>query len=210
MGNNIFLSKLSFSFFTWLVIFFGAVLNFGHIDKMHISMSQIEQYFHIPTQAELYKSVEQLIPTANAMSRPTLIQDIPKNDLQCMAENIYYEAGNQSYVGKLAVGQVVLNRVKMPGYPDSICKVIDEGHQSLHTSTCQFTWRCETHSPIQSDSAYWVQSMKAAKELLSKKGSIVDITEGATNYHADYISPPWSKTLHFVTKIDNHLFYRPK
>jgi spore germination cell wall hydrolase CwlJ-like protein len=125
-----------------------------------------------------------------------------------MAENIYYEAATQSYAGKIAVGQVVLNRVKTPGYPRTVCAVIYDGSQNVKTKTCQFSWTCQDHKGIDKSSNYWAESQKVAADLLSKKGQLIDITEGALNYHADYVKPAWAKTLKFVAQIDQHLFYR--
>jgi spore germination cell wall hydrolase CwlJ-like protein len=99
-----------------------------------------------------------------------------------MAENIYRESGTESYAGKIAVGHVVLNRVKNQKYPRTICGVIYEGSQSVHTSTCQFSWTCEsTLSPIVKSSPLWAESSRAAKELLTAN-NLIDITDGALNY----------------------------
>ena len=135
---------------------------------------------------------------------------VPKNDLQCMAENIYYEAGSQSYAGKIAVGQVVLNRVKTPSYPRTVCGVIYEGSQNTQTSSCQFSWTCSTRAAIAKNSSNWMQSLRAATELLSHKNAMIDIVEGATSFHAASVKPSWAKKLKFVAKIDDHLFYSTK
>ncbi len=140
-------------------------------------------------------------PTPVAESEPAAI---PKNDLQCMAENIYYEAGGQSYAGKIAVGLVVLNRLKLPSYPNTICGVIYEGSRS---AACQFSWTCNKRNPISKNSDNWMQSLRAATELLNGKNK-VDIVEGATNFHASSVKPSWAKRLKFVARIDEHLFYK--
>lgn len=135
---------------------------------------------------------------------------IPKDDLQCMADNIYYEAGSQSYAGKIAVGLVVLNRVKSPSYPRTICGVIYEGSVSPQTTICQFSWTCQKRLPVAKNSENWMQSLRAAKELLSNRGKSIDIVEGATSFHASSVRPPWAKKLKFVAQIDGHLFYVSK
>lgn len=207
MGKFIFQNRLSFSVFVWLAITINIALNYGTL--MH-SASQFQIRFE--------QSMTQLLSVMNPVAAATAMSDhltvvpkakaIPTNDLQCMAENIFYESATQSYAGKIAVGQVVLNRVKKPGYPDNVCGVIYEGSQNVKTSTCQFSWTCAEHKGIDKSSPYWAESLKAAKELLTRKDTIIDITEGATNYHANYVKPPWSKTLHFVAQIDQHLFYK--
>ena len=213
MERSIFLSKLSFAVLVWFAIAFNMMPSahgqFSHyVDDIRLSTDHsISQLLHIPTYSDIRQSVSNLVPYQKD-DNSIKVSAIPTNDLQCMAENIYYEAATQSYVGKLAVGQVVLNRVKKPGYPDTVCKVIYEGSQNIHTSACQFSWTCAPHNPINKTSVYWQQSLAVAKELLSNRDSIFDITEGATSYHADYVKPAWSKTLHFVTQIDQHIFYR--
>ena len=152
-----------------------------------------------------FKSIaDPVLPGPAAETKPT---PVIKDGLQCMAENIYYEAGSQSYAGKIAVGQVVLNRVKSPSYPRTVCGVIYEGSQSPQTTTCQFSWTCQKRAPISKNSENWIQSLRAAKELLSNTGKTIDIVEGATSFHATSVKPVWAKKLKFVGQIDGHLFY---
>lgn len=207
-------SKSTLSLFMGIMIIAAAAFGFKNtqsayvdyvkiIDSVTDSLNALHEW-----KEEMFGLRDDVIAPTPAQKAKIVRKEIPTNDLQCMAENIYYEANNQSYAGKIAVGQVVLNRAGMRGYPSSICGVIYEGSQSEHTSACQFSWTCAEHPTINKRSAGWVQSVKAAKELLTKKDSLVDISEGATNYHADYVSPGWSKKLKFVTQIDQHLFYR--
>ena len=51
------------------------------------------------------------------------------NDLKYMAAIIYCEAGNQCYAGKIAVGCVVMNRVKSSSFPNTVLKVIKQRGQ---------------------------------------------------------------------------------
>jgi spore germination cell wall hydrolase CwlJ-like protein len=214
MENILFSRKLSFAAFVWLAILATVTLNFSSASHTLVGIEQeankaLEQ---VKSLASIYKDVRTaavnvIITQAQATPERVAPAPIPKDGLQCMAENIYYEAATQSYAGKIAVGQVVLNRLKAPGYPNTICGVIYEGSHNEHTTQCQFSWTCAPHNGIDKKSLYWEQSLNAAKELLSRK-DMVDITEGATAYHADYVSPKWSKTLQFVTQIDQHIFYR--
>ena len=150
-------------------------------------------------------SAIEIIPSANAETR---VRAVPTDDLQCMSENIYHEAATQSYAGKIAVGQVVINRAKSAGFPRTICGVIYDGSQNSQTTSCQFSWTCAGKKSIDKASKAWEISRRAAHELLSKKDSLVDITEGATSYHASHVSPGWSRHLKFVAQIDQHLFYK--
>jgi spore germination cell wall hydrolase CwlJ-like protein len=209
MGTNIFQNRLSFSVFVWLAITINIGLNYQSITK---SFTYLE--------AAIVRSVDRASNIVDALTQSTVTMTdnlvkveakqkaVPTNDLQCMAENIYYEAGNQSYAGKIAVGQVVLNRVKDPRYPRTVCGVIYDGSQNVKTTACQFSWTCADHKGVDKTSAFWHESQKAARELLTKKDMVIDITEGATSYHANYVKPAWSKTLTFVAQIDQHLFYK--
>jgi len=206
MERSFFLGKSSFALFVWLVVAVTIALNIGAVNRYYkttaTSISEINDTVTEFIFSSVPAAVQQTLPHFN--SKPVAIA---KSDLQCMAENIYYEAGNQSYVGKIAVGQVVLNRLKTQGYPDSVCGVIFDGSKNVKTSACQFSWTCAPHKAINTASDMWQQSLEVAKELLDKKIR-VDVTEGATSYHADYVKPSWSKTLVKVTQIDQHIFYK--
>jgi spore germination cell wall hydrolase CwlJ-like protein len=206
MERNFFLNKLSFAVFLVLAailyttVFTTTSKAFKNFDTNSTPLTT----FKLMGLLDVYRDVKQ---QAIGIIAPDKKVAVPANDLQCMAENIYHEANNQSYAGKIAVGQVVLNRVAKPDYPRTICGVIYEGSQNTQTSQCQFSWSCGPHNPVDKNSDGWRESVKAATELLSNKGHMIDITEGATNYHAEYVSPPWAKKLKFVVKIDQHLFY---
>lgn len=209
MEKIFFPSKSSFAVFVWIVIVLEIFINFGTINRFAHAVKttgdqQILRLFHFTTD---YPHLREAVETIVSQKAP-VVKKIPTDDLQCMAENIYYEASNQSYAGKIAVGQVVLNRVKAPGFPQTVCGVIWEGSQNIRTTACQFSWTCAPREKVNTSSTGWAQSMKAAKELLTKKDAVIDITEGALNYHADYVNPSWSKRLLFVAKIDQHLFYK--
>jgi len=132
----------------------------------------------------------------------------------CLAQNIYFEAGNQSVAGKIAVANVVMNRVKMKEYPNNVCDVIHQGPTRINWKgnevpvkhRCQFSWYCDGKSDEPVDSKTWNKSLKIAAGVLS--GTIPDITEGSSHYHADFVRPDWAEYLKLVTVIDNHIFYK--
>lgn len=117
----------------------------------------------------------------------------------CLALTIYHESRSEPIEGQLAVANVVRNRVKSNKWPNSYCEVVFQPHQ--------FEWVFDkTSNRIYEKSAFAV-SLKIA-DLVYKK-TIGDITYGATNYHATYITPPtWSRKLHEIETINNHIFYR--
>ena len=133
--------------------------------------------------------------------------------LMCMAFNIYHEARNESMLGQIAVGQVVMNRVWDKRFPDTVCEVITEavtykGNKKPVLHKCQFSWYCDgAKDDVNKDSKAWRYSLEYASIVLSGR-IVLDITEGATHYDATYVRPAWAKTKTRTTRIDRHIFYR--
>ena len=120
--------------------------------------------------------------------------------IDCLAENIYYEAGNQGRDGQLAVALVTMNRVKH-NFSNSICSVV----QQRSSTVCQFSWKCEKHN--RPNPGLYKEVRKVALYTYLNYGMIKDITKGATYYHADYVNPGWDN-LKRTTKIGKHIFYK--
>ena len=133
--------------------------------------------------------------------------------LMCMALNIYHEANNQSMLGQIAVGQVVMNRVEDSRFPDTVCEGVKQavtykGTDKPVLHKCQFSWYCDGKKDEPNyDSKSWSKALKYAVVVLG--GDItLDFTDGATHYHATYVRPAWAKTKTRTTRIDRHIFYR--
>ena len=132
----------------------------------------------------------------------------------CLAKNIYFEAGNQPLAGKVAVAQVVLNRLQHNSYPTDICGVVYQaeykenwkGNMMPVRNRCQFSWFCDGKSDEPKDSKTWIESYQIANNFMM--APTWDLTEGALWYHADYIYPYWAEHLNETVKINNHIFYR--
>ena len=134
--------------------------------------------------------------------------------LECMAKNIYFEAAIESTAGKLAVAQVTLNRVNSDRFPNTICGVVKQGRHHPNgfpvRDRCQFSWYCDGKHDVPYPGQLWKKSQDIAKFMLTS-GYEVDITDGALNYHADYIpNPRWAKETNKTVKIDRHIFYAQK
>ena len=133
--------------------------------------------------------------------------------LMCMAFNIYHEARNESMLGQIAVGQVVMNRVWDKRFPSTVCEVgkvavTYKGTKKPVLHKCQFSWYCDgAKDDVNKDSKAWRYSLEYASIVLSGR-IVLDITEGATHYHATYVRPAWAKTKTRTTRIDRHIFYR--
>ncbi len=131
----------------------------------------------------------------------------------CLAEAIYFESGNQSDGGRLAVGHVVLNRVEMREYPDTICGVVHDaqweenwkGHMVPVLHKCQFSYYCDGKPETIEDSKTWNESLMLAALLVNGQ---YDFTHGASHYHNDTVHPYWADHLIKTITIDNHIFYK--
>ena len=147
-------------------------------------------------------------------------------ELYCLAQNIYFEAKSEPLAGQYAVADVVLNRVQDTRYPNTICEVVREGpireswktrqHADLAPkeriyypvkNRCQFSWYCDGKSDTIRDSDAWRMAQIIAYKIVHTD-KMRGITEGATHYHADYVSPKWASKIQLVGSISTHIFYR--
>ena len=134
-------------------------------------------------------------------------------EVACLAEAIYFEAGNQSDAGRLAVGHVVLNRQEMREYPNTICDVVHQaeyrenwkGNMIPVKHRCQFSYFCDGKPETIEDSKTWNESYMLATLLVN---GMYDFTHGASHYHNDSVHPYWADHLKHTVTIDNHIFYK--
>ena len=144
-------------------------------------------------------------------------------DLDCLAKNIYFEAGVESTAGKLAVANVTINRTLSKEYPNSVCGVVKEGRHYYSAKSeswqpfrdmCQFSWYCDGRGDDPNPGRTWDSSKDLAKIVLGKhhKDILIDITDGATHYHANWMEsfPRWSEEHKKVASIDRHIFYKAR
>lgn len=128
--------------------------------------------------------------------------DHTPEEVFCLAQNMFWEARNQSQEGRLAVAFVTLNRVRSKAFPDTICAVVWQRKQ--------FSWTHDGKSdkiPRQRvDDGMWGRTVQAALRALSPYTD--DPTNGALFYHADYVDPVWAKGMQIVLTIEDHKFYR--
>ena len=136
----------------------------------------------------------------------------------CLAKNMYYEARNQGLAGQLAVSLVVMNRVKDDRYPNTICEVVEQGpvRESWKKNgvfypirnRCQFSWYCDGKSDEPKEPTTYGRLLDLSLDLVYDDLQVVDFTEGATHYHADYVFPAWRKSKTKTVEIADHIFYR--
>ena len=131
-----------------------------------------------------------------------------KKQVECLAKNIYYEAGIEKYEGKLAVAQVTLNRVNSGKFPSDICSVVYQKTTDQNLKTiCQFSWTCMVKELVIKDKYSWEESQLIAKRALTEPFVHDTIAQSnALFFHAVYVKPNWEKTK-VVKQIGNHIFY---
>lgn len=122
----------------------------------------------------------------------------------CLAKAVYFEARSESELGQLAVAKVVLNRVKDPNFPKTICGVVYQG--SDRRNSCQFSFACDGVADEVKSKAAWDRSKRIAQKAIDGDQTI-RVIGAATNYHADYVRPRWAKEMRKLIKIGRHIFY---
>ena len=121
----------------------------------------------------------------------------------CLAAAMLYEAGDDAE-GERAVGQVVLNRLRHPAFPKSVCAVVFQGAE--RSTGCQFTFTCDGAMTRAPSPSVWTRARRLASAMLD--GDVYRPVGYATHYHTDWVVPYWSATLDKVTAVDTHLFFR--
>jgi spore germination cell wall hydrolase CwlJ-like protein len=124
-------------------------------------------------------------------------------EVECLARNIYFEAGGEPRAGKIAVAEVTMNRVKSNQFPKTVCAVVHQKHKNI----CQFSWVCEGKRSIRNSSA-WRESRRIAESILISKKRYGIIGTDAKYFHASYMTPKWADESRVIAQIGNHIFYR--
>ncbi|SEI75542.1 Cell Wall Hydrolase [Sphingobium sp. AP50] len=125
--------------------------------------------------------------------------------LNCLTSAIYYEAANEPDEGQRAVAQVVLNRVRSPLWPNSVCGVVYQGSERTDFH-CQFTFSCDGSMARMPVAAAWARARRVAQDALN--GQVYAPVGLATHYHTLAVRPLWSSSLQAVAVIGAHIFYR--
>ena len=125
--------------------------------------------------------------------------------LDCLAQAVYYEARSESMDGQRAVAQVVLNRVRHPAFPSSVCGVVYQGPMRAGGG-CQFTFTCDGSLAVAPSGPAWALARRIAAEALA--GLVYAPVGEATHYHTQQVVPAWAFRLTKVAVIGAHSFYR--
>jgi spore germination cell wall hydrolase CwlJ-like protein len=156
------------------------------------------------------KAVNDSIPFSfapNPAARPFKVSGTPDSQaraIDCLAASLYYEAGDDG-TGQKAVAQVIINRMRHPAFPKTICGVVFQG--SERSTGCQFTFACDgamlRYTPSE---AAWTRARQVARLALT--GTVFKQVGHATHYHTDWVVPYWSASLDKITEVHTHLFFR--
>jgi hypothetical protein len=156
-------------------------------------------------------SINRAIPLAaspNPAARPFALRGADEASraraLECLTSAVYYEAGNESADGQKAVAQVVLNRVRHPAFPASVCDVVYQG--STRATGCQFTFTCDGSLARRPSIEGWKRASRVAQAALA--GTVYSPAGYATHYHANYVVPYWASSLAKNAVVGAHIFYR--
>ena len=135
------------------------------------------------------------------------------NDLDCLIEAIYYEARSEGMIPKIAVANVILQRVKDVRYPNTICEVVHQGkHRNgrIMRNKCMFSYYCDGKKEKEKDYTSLLEVLNVADLVL--EGVLLERTLGATHYHAYYVRPRWATKKRFkkLARVGSHIFYIDK
>lgn len=128
----------------------------------------------------------------------------PGDDLTCLTEAVYYEARSEGRAGQAAVAQVVINRTRRAGFPQTVCGVVYQ--RAGETSGCQFSFVCDGALDRPIEASAWRTASEIAARALA--GHVDRDLLGVTHYHAAWMTPPWAYRLAPVRRIGGQVFYR--
>ena len=179
------------------LIFFTLYIPFSMVDRMQskLDAQQIANGLLTTDLTTLNHKVEFL--NLSYEKKQAVLREV-----ECLARNIYFEAGGEPRAGKIAVAEVTMNRVKSKQFPRTVCAVV---HQKTK-GTCQFSWVCEGKKSVYRNSDAWRDSIKIAENILISKKEY-GIIGSAKYFHATYVDPEWAERKRVIKKIGQHIFY---
>lgn len=132
--------------------------------------------------------------------------EVRNKQLDCLARNIYYEAGGEPFEGKVAVAQVTINRMESGLFPNDLCRVVYQKNVVYDKVLCQFSWYCEGPAKVPPRHvAAYKESELVAKQVLLEGFRLPSLTQ-ALYFHAKHINPQWKRER--VAVIGGHVFYK--
>lgn len=132
--------------------------------------------------------------------------EFEQRERRCLATAIYFEARGEPVRGQVAVAQVILNRVRSPVFPETICGVVYQGQ--MHPG-CQFSFTCDGHTDNPRNDDQWALAQDIAKQITAGELWLPEVGY-STFYHANYVSPRWAGSMSKIDKIGRHIFYKKR
>jgi len=168
------------------------------------------KYLPIIVLAVLAVFVAPEITNSVAAERPLKVryEDLNRSARQqvdCLAQNMYFESGWEPQAGQIAVAMVTINRQESGDFPTTICGVVKQ----KIASTCQFSWVCEYKTINNINRDVYMRVRALAVYVYANRDRIKDPSRGALFYHADYVNPGW-RNMVYLTQIGRHKFYNRK
>ncbi len=174
-------------------------------------IGDINQYGFSPTPSAVPSLTPLVLPTqfnTGPAAVPFTVAGKSSTDAMraaiCLTSAIYYEAASESDDGQRAVAQVILNRVKHPAWPNTVCGVIYQGSEG---AVCQFSYACDGSMMRTPTREGWSRASRIARAALA--GFVFAPVGLSTFYHADYVNPAWNRNMIITNRIGRHIFYRP-
>ena len=185
----------------FFLLFFTLYVPFTMVAKVNADLgSKISAYEQqntmLSTQVDLMSTEMEFLRLSYEEKQRVM------KEVECLARNIYFEAGSEPRNGKIAVAEVTMNRVKSKQFPKTVCGVV---YQKTGR-TCQFSWVCKQNKVVRSKQM-WLESLRIAENILISKRRY-GIIGSAQYFHADYVNPSWAEEKQLVMKIGRHIFYR--
>ena len=179
------------------LIFFVLYVPFSMLSIMENKL-EAQQKANIILQSEL----ETLNHKVEFLNLSYEKKQVVMREVECLARNIYFEAGGEPRAGKIAVAEVTMNRVKSRQYPRTVCGVVHQKSKGV----CQFSWVCEGKKNVRKNTDAWRDSVKIAENILISKKEY-GIIGSAKHFHAVYVNPNWAESKRMIKKIGQHIFY---
>ena len=132
--------------------------------------------------------------------------EFEERERRCLATAIYFEARGEPLQGQIAVGQVILNRVRSPQFPETICGVVYQGQMA---PGCQFSFACDGRTDNPKPGAQWDLATSLARKITSGQAWLPEVGY-STFYHADYVRPGWASAMNKIDSIGRHIFYKKR
>ena len=170
-------------------------------------MSELEAAFNaggpIPSKAIAYHPSQEGLAFKSAGESQA---EFEERERRCLSTALYFEARGEPVRGQIAVGQVILNRVRSPQFPETICGVVYQGQMQ---KGCQFSFACDGHTDMPKNNDQWALAQDLAKQITSGQVWLPEVGY-STYYHANYVRPGWVNSMSKIDSIGNHVFYKKR